>query len=262
MSLTRRRLLGTALATLVLPAAHQTMVGAQHATPEPVGISTPGSEDIDAPRFGIARVRTHPTPERAQAVYPDVMSHFLPATAAVPGYFGYIFAFGTDDPRSTINITLLDHEAAAADAQAVAEAYVEGMDPRLSPETPIAEQGGVRIYQLTERPRSELPPLLHDCHITMRHRRNAPDTDIEGIIRSASEGFGPIQGAMEGFILYCWMHAADGRISFNIWETAEHMQAGNEAVAAWGAANPVITSEGETVVLNGVIGYSDILGRS
>jgi hypothetical protein len=262
MRLNRRRLLGTSLATLVIPIARGTMAEAQHATPETVGIATPGTQGVDNPGFGIARVRTHPTPEIAQAVYPDVMSHFLPATAAVPGYFGYIFAFDADDPRSTINITLLDHEAAAAEAQAVADAYVEGMDPRLYPETPIAEQGEVRIYQLTERPLSELPPLLHGCHITMRHRQNAPDTDIEGIIRSASEGFGPIQGAMEGFVLYCWMHAAGGRISFNVWETAEHLEAGIEAVAAWGAANPVITSEGETVVHNGVIGYSDLLGRS
>ncbi len=136
------------------------------------------------------------------------------------------------------------------------------MDPRLTPETPITEQGEVRIYQLTDRPASELPPLLHGCHITMRHRRNAPDTDIEGVIRSASEGFGPILATMDGFVLYCWMHAAGGRVSFNIWETAEQLEAGNVAVADFVAANPVITSEGETVVHNGVIGYSDLLMRN
>jgi hypothetical protein len=190
------------------------------------------------------------------------MFRFLPPTAALPEYFGYIFAFDAADPRSTINITLLEDAAAADQANAVAEAYVETMDSRLTPETPIAEQGAVRIYQLTDRPRSALPPLLHGCHVTMRHRRNAPDTDIEGVIKSASEGFGPIQAAMDGFVLYCWMHAAGGRVSFNIWETAEQLEAGNQAVADYVAANPVITSEGETVVHNGVIGYSDLLVRT
>lgn len=259
MQVTRRRLLGTALAASVLPVAPALTVQARQATPVPGANATPDPDGIDGPGFGIARVRIHPTSALAQAVYPDVMSRFLPPTAALPEFFGYIFAFDDADPRSTINVTLLDDASAAEETNAVAQAYVEGMDPRLTPETPIAEQGDVRIYQRTDRPRSELPPLLHGCHITMRHRRNAPDTDIEGVIRSASEGFGPIQAAMDGFVLYCWMHAAGGRVSFNVWETAAQLEAGNQAVADWGAANPVITSEGETVVHNGVIGYSDLL---
>lgn len=261
MHVTRRRLLGTALAASAMTVAPGFTVQAQQATPVPGAMATPDADGIDGPGFGIARVRIHATADMAQAVYPDVMSRFLPPTAALLGYFGYIFAFDDADPRSTINVTLLDDASAAEETNAVAQAYVEGMDPRLTPETPIAEQGDVRIYQRTDRPRSELPPLLHGCHITMRHRRNAPDTDIEGVIRSASEGFGPIQAAMDGFVLYCWMHAEGGRVSFNIWETAEQLEAGNQAVADYVAANPVITSEGETVVHNGVIGYSD-LGRT
>ena len=262
MHVTRRRLLGTAFAASVMPVAPGVAARAQDATPGPGAIATPDTEGIDGPGFGIARVRTHPTPDLAQAVYADVMFRFLPPTAALPGYFGYIFAFDETDPKSTINVTLLEDASAADEANAVAKTYVEGMDPRLTPETPIAEQGEVRIYQLTDRLRSELPPLLHGCHITMRHRRNAPDTDIEGVIRSASEGFGPIQAAMDGFVLYCWMHAEGGRVSFNIWETAEQLEAGNQAVADYVAANPIITSEGETVVHNGVIGYSDLLVRT
>jgi hypothetical protein len=262
MHVTRRRLLGTALAASVMQGATGLTVRAQEATPGPGPIATPDTDGINGPGFGIARVRTHSTPELAQAVYPDVMFRLLPSTAALSDYFGYIFAFDDADPRSTINVTLLGDAWAADEANAVAEAYVEGMDPRLTPESPITEQGEVRIYQLTDRPASELPPLLHGCHITMRHRRNAPDTDIEGVIRSASEGFGPILATMDGFVLYCWMHAAGGRVSFNIWETAEQLEAGNVAVADFVAANPVITSEGETVVHNGVIGYSDLLMRN
>ncbi len=262
MPVTRRQLLGTALAASAVPVAPGFMVRGQYATLRPGAIATPEMDGIDGPGFGIARVRTHPSPDLAQAVYPDVMFRFLPPTAALPEYFGYIFAFDDADPRSTINVTLLEDASAADDANAVAEAYVAGMDPRLTPETPITEQGEVRIYQLTDRSRSAPPPLLHGCHITMRHRRNAPDTDIEGVIRAASEGFGPILAAMDGFVLYCWMHAAGGRVSFNIWETAEQLEAGNQAVADFVAANPVITSEGETVVHNGVIGYSDLLVRA
>lgn len=262
MPVNRRRLLGTALTASVALRVPGLPVRVQQATPEPGTVATPDTDRIDGPGFGITRVRTHPTPDLAQAVYPDVMFRFLPPTAALPGYFGYIFAFDDADPKSTINITLLEDAADADDATAVAGAYVAGMDLRLTPETPIAEQGEVRIYQLTDRPLSELPPFLHGCHISMRHRRNAPETDIEGVIRSASEGFGPIQAAMDGFVLYCWMHAEGGRVSFNIWETAEQLEAGNQAVADWGAANPVITTEGETVVHSGVIGYSDVMGRT
>jgi hypothetical protein len=259
MQLTRRRLLATALAAPALP-IHS--IQAQDATPETGGLATPAIPGIEGPGIGIARVRTHASPDAAQAVYPDVMFRFLPPTAMVPGYAGYIFAFDTSDDRNTINVTLLADQAAGDEANVVARSFVEGMDPRLTPETTLAEEGVVRIYQRTERSASELPPLLHGCHITMRHRRNAPDTDIEGVIRSASEGFGPIQAAMEGFVLYCWMHTEGGRVSFNIWETAEQMEAGNQAVADWGAANPVITTEGETVVHNGVIGYSDLFSRT
>jgi hypothetical protein len=259
MQITRRRLLATTLATSLVP-GHS--LQAQNATPEAGAFATPDTAGIDGPGFGIARVRTHPSPDTAQAVYPDVMFRFLPPTALVPGYFGYIFAFDAADARNTINVTLLDDAAAAEEVNTVARSYVDGMDPRLTPETSVAEEGVVRVYQRTNRSPSELPPLLHGCHITMRHRQNAPETDIEGVIRSASEGFGPIQAAMDGFVLYCWMHTASGRISFNIWETAEQMEAGNQAVADWGAANPVITTEGETVVHSGVIGYSDLFAKS
>lgn len=258
---TRRRLIGTALASAAVPALPGLTGRAAPATPEPAVLGTPDLPGYEAPGYGITRVRTHQSAEAAQAVYADVLARFLPPTVALPGYSGYIFAFDDADPAATINITLLQDTAAADAANAVARAYVEGMDPRLTPETPIAEQGAIRIFQPTHRPISELPPLLHGCHITVRFRRNAPDTDIEGVIRSASEGFGPIQAAMEGFILYGWMHAEGGRVSFNIWETADQLRAGNEAVAAWGAANPVITEEGPAVVHNGAIGYSDLLTR-
>jgi hypothetical protein len=262
MHVTRRRFLGTSLAAAAaLPVVPGLTARAQEATPEPAVLGTPAVAGFEAPGHGIARVRVHQSAEIAQAVYADVLTRFLPPTAALSGYYGYIFAFDDADPGTTLNFTLVNDAAAADAANAVAQAYVQGMDSRLAPETPIAEQGAVRIYQVTDRPASALPPLLHGCHITVRYRRNAPDTDIEGVIQSASEGFGPIQGAMDGFVLYCWMHTEGGRVSFNIWETAEQMQAGIEAVAAWGAANPVITEEGPAVVHNGIIGYSDLLSR-
>ncbi len=121
--MTRRQLLGTALAASVMPVAPGFTAQAQQATPVPGAIATPHMDGIDAPGFGIARVRTHPTPDLAQAVYPDVIFRFLPPTAALPEYFGYIFAFDDADPRSTINVTLLDDASAADAANAVAEAY-------------------------------------------------------------------------------------------------------------------------------------------
>lgn len=254
MLVTRRTLLGGAIAGVATLATPSMLTGAQDASPAADAVTVPG--------FGIARVRTHPTADLLQAVYADVLANFLPATTAVPGYAGYLFAFDDADPTASVNITLLADAAAVDTANAVALDYVQGMDPRLTPETPLAEQGEVRIFQVTDRSRIDLPPLLNGCHITMRHRLNASDTDIEAVIESAANGFGPIIREMEGYVLYGWMHTEGGRVSFNIWETAAQLATGNEAVAEFVAANPVITTEGETVVHNGVIGYSDIFGRT
>jgi hypothetical protein len=254
MHATRRSLLRGALA-----AAATTLVPNMAALGQ---AATPVADEPPIPGYGIARFRIHGSADLAQAVYPDVMNRFLPATAAVPGYTGYIFAFDDADSSASINITLLADEASAEAANVVAQEYVQGMDPRLNPETPLAETGAVRIYQITDRTSADLPPFLHGCHMTMRHRLNAPDTDIEAVIASAADGFGPIVREMDGFVLYCWMHAEGGRVSFNVWETAEQLEAGNQAVADYVAANPVITTEGATVVHNGVIAYSDIFRRS
>lgn len=224
--------------------------------------ASPVADSAATPGFGIARVRTFGTPEALQAVYADVLTRFLPATRETDGYGGYLFAFDGEDPTAAISLTLVADEVAADAADGIAMEYVAGLDPRLTPETPIAEQGEVRIFQTTDRPAAELPPLLNGCHITMRYRLNAADTDIEGVIAAAADGFVPIIQDMPGYVLYAWMYAEGGRISFNVWETAEQLAAGNEAVAAFAAANPVITEERPATVHEGVIGYSDFFGRS
>lgn len=252
MSVTRRTLLGSALLAAAVPPMRPLIAGAHDATPT--------AERPDAPGYGIIRVRALPTAELNQAVFPDVMYRFLPETAAIPGYFGYLFAFDVEDPASSITMTLLADEAAVEQANAVAKEYVAGLDPRLTPETPLAEQGPVRIFDVTDRPVSELPPHLTGCYVTFRHRHNAPDTDIEAVLQTVQDGLLPILEPMEGFILYGWMLTTDGRIAFNIWETAEQLEAGNQVVADFVAANPVITSSGETEVYTGIIGYTDVIG--
>ncbi len=254
MRTNRRTLIGGALAT-----------GAMLTIPSAVSVAqeaSPVAENDAGPGFGSVSVRTHATPEALQAVYADVLTVFVPAIRAVPGYDGYLIAFDGDDPTASINVTLVADASAADAANAVSMEHVTGMDPRLTPGTPLAEHGDIRIFARTDRPRTDLPPWLTGCHITMRYRLNAADTDIEGVIAAAANGFVPIIRDMPGFVLYAWMYAEGGRVSFNIWETAEQLEAGNEAVAAFGAANPVITEEGPPEVHEGVIGYSDIFGRN
>jgi len=253
MQMTRRRLIGGALVAATTSVAPGLIVRAQEATP--------GTEAAAPPGFGIARVRKHPTAEVAQAVYPDVMSRFLPMTAALSGYRGYIFAFDDADPKITINVTLLADANAADEANAVAQTYVRGMDTRLTPETPVAEQGPVRIYQLTDKPRLEVPPLLHGCQITLRHQIALPDVDRDAVASSATERLVPILHGMDGFVLYCGILTEGGWVAIDIWETASQMQAGNEAVAVWEAENSLASAGGESVTHHGVISYSDILGR-
>ncbi len=253
MQVTRRTVIGGAFAAAAATFVPGFIVRAQEATPGTDGLATPG--------FAIARVRKHQTAELTQAVYPDVMSRFLPATAAISGFRGYLFAFDDADPTITINVTLLADANAADEANAVAQDYVRGMDPRLTPETPLAEQGSVRIYQLTDKPRLDLPPLLHGCHITMRHRVTPLDADMDAVVSSAAEGLVPILRGMDGFVLDCWILSDGGVVIINIWETAEQMRAGNEAEAAWLAESNLSSTVGEPLVHHGVIGYSGILKR-
>lgn len=254
MPVTRRTLLGTTLLAAAAPAVIRHAALAQDATPV--------ADIAAAPGYGIVRVRTVGSPELNEAVFPDVMYRFLSKTAEVDGYVGYIFAVENDDPATSVTMTLLSEEAAVESANAVAKEYVAGLDPRLTPETPLAEQGPVRIFQLTDRPASELPPHLTGCQITFRHRINADETDIEAIIQAVNEGLIPILQEMDGFVLYGWLGTPDGRISFNIWETAEQLAAGDEAIADWVAANPIVTMEGTTDVYAGTIGYAEVVGSA
>jgi hypothetical protein len=235
-----------------MPLAAPTLAHAQDATPEAM--------DPDSSGFGIVRVRALSTPELNQAVYPDVMYRFLPPTSAILGYLGYLFAFQNDNPATSLTMTLLADEAAVAQADEVAKEFVAGLNPRLTPETPLAEEGPVRLWETTDRPASELPPHLAGCQVTFRHRINAAETDIEAIIQTVNEGLIPSLPEMDGFVLYGWLGMPDGRISFNIWETAEPLTAGDEPVAEFVAANPIITIDGTTEVYAGTIGYANVLG--
>lgn len=259
MSVTRRTLLGSALLAGV-PLALPIVGRAQDATPD--AMSSPAAESSNAPGYGIIRVRTVASPELNAAVFPDVMYRFLPKTAAVPGYAGYVYAVKNDDAATSLTMTLLADEAAVAAANEVAKEYVAGLDPRLTPETPLAEQGPIRIFQLTDRPASEIPPHLTGCSITFRHRVNAAETDIDGIIAAVNESLIPMLMDMDGYILYGWTGVSDGRISYNIWETPEQLAAGDAAIAEWVKQNPIITQQGTTEVYAGTIGYSDILGTA
>ena len=250
MRIHRRRLLGTVASTAVL-ASRPGVLAAQ---------STPVALPSAAPSFAIARVRALPSPDLNAAVIPDVLATFLPRTAAIPGYAGYVISQHLTDPTATITLTLLADEAVEAAANGVAREYVTSLDPRLAAETPVAEQGPVRIFQATSRPSSELPPFLHGCRFTMRDRRNAPDADIDAVIAKASSGLAPLLADMPGFLLYCWIQVEGGRVAINIWETAAQLAAGNEAIAAWVADNTADTTTGEPVVNDGAVIYADLPG--
>lgn len=256
MTATRRTLLGASLlaaASTGLPR----ITSAQDATPM---VASPEAVPLDRPGYGIIRVRTLATETLNQAVFADVMRRFLPATEAIPGFGGYLFANETENPASALTMTLLDTMESAVEADTVAREYVAGLDPRLTPETPLAVDGPIRIYATTDRPPSELPPFLTGCSVTSRNRTNAADTDIEAVLALVNDDLVPQLESMEGFILYGWMMRAEGRISFNIWETAEQLAGGDTFIADWVAANPTITSSGAAEVHAGTIAYANVLG--
>ena len=218
MRISRRSVIGGTMALAAVPVIQGDLLARQ---------ATPVADAAGAPGYAIVRARTHATAEVAQAVYPEVMTHFLPPTREVPGYRGYAFAFNNADPNGVITATFVDDEAAADQAAAVAQAYVAGVEPRLAPETPFSQQGALRIYQPTDRPASELPPFLHGCLITMRHRISAPDIDVDAVVALARDELTPMLAAMDGFVLYAWMQVDGGRVAINIWETEAQLEAGN-----------------------------------
>jgi hypothetical protein len=250
MRVNRRQVLGTVAAASLL--SRRFGRTAAQSTPVATSAVTPG--------YAIARVRRFPTPDLAAAIVPDVLATFLPRTAALPGYAGYVFSAHLTEPTTTISLTLMADASDAAAADRVAREYVATLDPRFVTETPVTEQGPVRIFQTTTRPAADLPPFLQGCQFTMRNRANAPGVDIEAVIARASDILMPMLVAMPGFVCYWWILTEDGRTAINIWETAEQLAAGNEAVAAYVAANSAGTTTGDPIVNDGVVIYADLPG--
>ena len=243
---------GAGLGALLVAPGRRGRAATQEATPELVTDRAPG--------VAIGRVRKLPSAELNEAIYPDVMARFLPATAAIPGFLGYVFAFHTTDPTASVTLTLLTDDPAADAAEAAGQQYVGQLDPRFVVATPVAVRGPVRIYATTSAPPAARPPFLHGCVITMRNRTNAPGADMDDVVAKASSGLAPLLAAMPGFVLYCWIQTEGGRTAINIWQTDEQLRAGNDAVEAWVAANTANTTVGEPVVSDGRIGYGVVPG--
>jgi hypothetical protein len=254
---TRRMVLASAVAASLAGASRLT-VRAQGATP--TAGATPAVGAAGGPGVAIARVRKLPTAALNDAIYPDVMTRFLPGTAAIPGFLGYLFAFHETDPTASLTATFLRDEVAADAADAFARAYVGSLDPRFVVETLAAARGPVRIWATTDAPGSALPPFLHGCVVTMRNRTNAPGADIDAVVAKASAGLVPLLRAMPGFVLYGWIQTEGGRTAIDVWQTDEQLRAGDAAVARWVAANTAATTAGPPVVNNGRIGYAVVPG--
>src|SRR5215218_3339841 len=90
MSVNRRQVLCT-LAAASLLSSRSASTAAQ---------STPVATSALTPGYAIARVRGLPTPDLAAAIVPDVLANFLPRTAAVPGYAGYVLSAHAADPTA------------------------------------------------------------------------------------------------------------------------------------------------------------------
>ncbi len=257
MSVSRRAVLG---GMAVAGASHLGLRGLTLAqdsgTPVAVGEATPVAVQSTEPGYGIIRLRALPTAELNQAVFPHVMHRYLPAIEAVPGFAGYVFAFHDEEPGTSITLNLTTDEAAGAASDEAAASFVAGLDPRLAVETPVNEEGPLRIYGFTDRPASELPLFLQGCKFTARIRETAPGADIEAVITQSTDVLLPMLAGMEGFVMYAWILLPTARVAINIWETAEQMAAGDQAVADYVAQNTAPTTTGDPIVHNGTIGYA------
>jgi hypothetical protein len=255
----RRTLLGGIAAAAIATGLQPRRLFAQDGTPVAVTDATPVAAG-EAPGYAIARLRTLPTAELNSAVFPDVMRNFLPETAALPGFEGYIFAFDDADPATSITLTLLADESAGTAADEVPAGYVAQLDPRFEVVTPLAEQGPVRIFATTSKPATELPPFLHGATLRLRNQTNAPDFDLEAGITIAIDTLVPIFLAQPGFVMYCWFERDGGRLVAEIWESLKAMEAGGEALAAWRDEHFDRPTASETTESLGTIGYAEIRG--
>ncbi|MBX3069036.1 MAG: hypothetical protein KF883_00910 [Thermomicrobiales bacterium] len=248
MSLTRRTLLGGVTLAGASSLVANTGLAQENATPDATDAGTPG--------YAITRVRALPTAELNQAIFPNVTHQFLPLLEGAPGFSGYLFGFHDDEPGSSISLSLTTDEAASTAADEAAAGYVGSLDPRFTVETPLARSGPLRAYGVTDRPTSELSPFLHGYKVTVRDRETAPGADIEAVIAQVNDDLLPLMMGMEGFVLYAWIQTETGRVAINIWETADQMAAGDQAVSDFVAQNTVSTTVGEPVVHNGTVGYT------
>lgn len=249
---TRRVLLGGAAAASVGVLASYRAAAGQ--------VATPAADAVDAPAYAIARVRSQTSAALNQAIFPDAMATFLPRTMAVPGFLGYAFVFDDGDPASALTLTTLTGAGAAPAAADVARTYVDRLDPRFVTDTPLAEEGRVRMYATTDRLPADLPPFLHGTTFTLRNQTNAPGLDLDETIRVATETLIPLFQSLSGFVLYCWFERPGGRIAINIWDTPEDLAAASDALAAWRAEYFTTPTASDEVAYNGTLGYATIAG--
>lgn len=249
---TRRTFIGSAATGGALLLAPNLVTASQQATPVSGAAASPG--------YATARVRTQPTAELNQAIFPDVMARLLPKTTKLPGFHGYTFVFDNDDPTATITFTTMADEDAARASGQLAQDYVAQLDPRFVTETPLSAENRIRMWATTSTPASELPPFLHGAAFTLRDQTTTPGYDINDLVAIAQETLIPLFLDLPGFVLYCWFERPEGRIAINIWETAEDMAAGDEALAAWREEYFAGPTSSETVTWHGTIGYSTITG--
>jgi hypothetical protein len=249
---TRRSLIGAAAASSAVLVWPHLTAATQDATPLP--------SDGTGPVFATARVRTQPSAALNQAIYPDVMARLLPASLAIPGFLGYVFAFDDADPATAFTVSTLNSEDASHASLDAAKSYVADLDARFVTETPLSADGPVRMYATTTKPATELPPFLHGAAFTMRDQTNAPGLDVENAISVATETLIPLFQSLPGFVLYCWFERPGGRIAINMWETAADLKAASEALGAWRTQYFSTPTASEEQAYNGTIGYATITG--
>ncbi|MCC6943754.1 MAG: hypothetical protein IT335_04195 [Thermomicrobiales bacterium] len=262
MNLTRRNV----MASMVAGAGAHLMLrqssvaqGTPEATPRAID---PGSSALPTPGYALARVRTLADASQTQAaVFPSVMADFLPPTRTVEGYGGYVFALDDTNPATAITLTLLAGEASAEEAGAVAQDFVDGLDPRFAVETIEAGNGELLIYETTSRSAAEVPPSLYGCHFTMRVDVTSPGTDImQDVYPIVRDSLTPELAAMPGFLAYLWVKSGDIGTAINIWETAEQTAAGDQAVRDWIVANAIPETVGTPTVYSGTILFAELAG--
>lgn len=209
--------------------------------------------------FVSLRVRQLAAPEFRTAVNDIVTSEFVPDVQALPGYQGYVLGDVLDDETQSLSVVVFE-EAAQAEAFAeLAQAFVGGLDPEFSVETPLAVEGDLLVTASAGS--AEATPVASGTaagYIAVRVYASLPGSNPRDMAPIVSEGFVPIVAGFSGFQGYLYFPSEGGFTSISLFDSEASALESTTAARGWVAENLTEFTAGDPQVINAAGVFIDL----